>query len=469
MRIGQTSAVHFAAQMLTTAAGFVANIYFARTLGSEVLGTYFLLLSVLAWLAIGGNLGVRSAVKKRLSETGGGDGYFSAAVGIQVLLFVAISAVVLASERYINAYIGVDVASLLVALLFVKLGFLFVASVLDGQRLVHVSSLLEPLDWMLRSVFQIVAVFLGFGLLGLVVGYVAAGVVAILVGIWFVSAALVVPTMRHVRSLVDYSKYSWFEEIQGRTFLSMDTIVLGFFVAHSFIGIYEIAWNIASVFAIFGTSIGRALFPEISKVTAEGDSERATRFLNEALAYAGLFIIPGFVGGVVLGDIILSIYGQEFTQGYVILLILIFARLMNVYQAQFTSMLSAMNRPDVTFRINGVFVAVNVVLNVVLVSEYGWIGAAVATTVSVVAALVIGYGYLSRIVTLRLPLGEIGKQWFSGLVMGGVVYLCRTVLPDTIPVAVVLVAVGASIYFGLLFGISRRFRAVTLQNLPRIS
>lgn len=469
MRIGQTSAVHFAAQLVTTVAGFAANVYFARILGSEVLGTYFLLLSVLAWLAIGGNLGVRSAVKKRLSETGGGDGYFSAGIGIQAVLFVSISVLVLVFEGPLNAYLGVDAARLLVALLFVKLAFDFVTSTLDGQRLVHVSALLGPLDWTLRSAFQILAVFLGFGFVGLVVGYVAAGIIAILVGLRFVSAALVAPTERHVRSLVDYSKFSWFEEIQGRTFLSMDTVVLGFFVANSFIGIYEIAWNIASVFAIFGTSIGRAVFPEISRSTSEGDIEKVLNYLNDALAYSGLFIIPGLVGGLVLGDLVLAIYGQEFTQGYSVLIILIFARLINVYQAQFTSVLSAMNRPDVTFRINSVFVAVNVVLNVVLVLQYGWIGAAVATTISAGTTLVLGYALLSRIVDVRLPLGEIGKQWLASAVMGVVVYLCRTVFPETIPIAVMLVAVGATIYFALMFGISRRFRTVTLENLPRIA
>lgn len=469
MRIGQTSAIHFAALLVTTVAGFVANIYFARILGSEVLGTYFLLLSVLAWVAIGGNLGVRSAVRKRLSETDSGDGYFSAGVGIQVVLFVLISAIVLAFGDYLNAYLGVDAAHLLVALLFVKLAFNFVSATLDGQRLVHVSSLLLPLDWTLRSAFQIIAVFLGFGLVGLIAGYLAAGLIAILVGLWFVSAALVVPTRRHVRSLFDYSKFSWFSEIQGRTFLSMDTIVLGFFVAHSFIGIYEIAWNIASVFAIFGTSIGRALFPEISKSSSEGNTEQAAKYLNDALAYSGLFIIPGFVGGIVLGDLILAIYGQEFTQGYSILLVLIFARLMNVYQSQFTSVLSAVNRPDITFWVNGVFVGVNIVLNVVLVMRYGWMGAAVATTVSVAAALVFGYIYLSRIMDVRIPFNEIGKQWLASAAMGIVVYLCRVLFPETIPVAVVLAAVGASIYFALMFGISRRFRTVTLENLPRVS
>jgi O-antigen/teichoic acid export membrane protein len=49
----------------------------------------------------------------------------------------------------------------------------------------------------------------------------------------------------------------------------MDTLVLAIFVSNSLIAVYEVAWNLASLFAIFGSSISRTLFPEISKLSSE--------------------------------------------------------------------------------------------------------------------------------------------------------------------------------------------------------
>ncbi|MDY6779450.1 MAG: polysaccharide biosynthesis C-terminal domain-containing protein, partial [Halobacteria archaeon] len=109
------------------------------------------------------------------------------------------------------------------------------------------------------------------------------------------------------------------------------------------------------------------------------------------VAYAGLFLVPGLVGGLVLGEVILSVYSQEFQQGYLVLVLLILARLISTYKNQFVNVIDAINKPDVGFKINAVFVVTNVSLNFVLVYFRGWIGAAVATAVSAAVGCVLAY------------------------------------------------------------------------------
>ena len=74
------------------------------------------------------------------------------------------------------------------------------------------------------------------------------------------------------------------------------------------------------------------------------------------------------VGAAVLGSKLFRIYGPEFTQGGVVLLILIGARSLDVYGIQLLNILNAVNRPDVTtFCINHGFIGINLVWNRVLV------------------------------------------------------------------------------------------------------
>jgi O-antigen/teichoic acid export membrane protein len=249
----------------------------------------------------------------------------------------------------------------------------------------------------------------------------------------------------------------------------MDTVVLGLFVANGLIGVYEIAWNLASILAIFGVSASRAVFPKMSQLASEGEHSEVSHLLNEAVRFTGLFLIPGLVGGALIGDRVLQVYGSSFVKGYHILLVLIAARTVYAYEAQFVSALNAINRPDLGFKIEGVFLVVNLVLNLILVSEFGWYGAAVATFVSALVALVIGYVAVSRVIDFTLPLAEIARQTGASLIMGGLVLLGESVLSGGMFVTFGLVLLGAATYFVVLLALSPKLRSTVRANVPTVT
>jgi O-antigen/teichoic acid export membrane protein len=466
MRYGRTSVVDFVSKLAMSFSGFVATIVLTRTLGQERYGAYVIVLSVLAWVAVAGNLGLGVAVRKRVSEATKGN-YVVAGLIAQFGLYAVVAVCLWFARPYLNAYMEVDATSILILLLAVRLLANYIQVVLDGQRLVHVSSILSPIEWTGRSAVQVALVLSGFGIVGAFAGYIVGAVVAAVIGAYFVAVDWSLPSRRDFAHLRSFAQLSWLASIKGRTFLSMDTLVLAVFVSNSLIAVYEVAWNLASLFALFGSSISRTLFPEMSKISsADGSSGEIPGLLRVSLAYSGLFIIPGLVGSALVGDTVLTIYGSGFQTGYYILLILTFARLLYGYQGQFLTTLDAVDRPDLTFRINAVFVATNLVLNIGLTSEYGWYGAATATTTSAAIGLGLGYYYADQIVDVVVPVGVVSKQVFAAGVMALVVYVSRLLLGDSLPVVFVLVAVGASVYFGVLLVISQEFRTTVGENLP---
>ncbi|MFD1512910.1 flippase [Halomarina rubra] len=472
MRIGQTSVVHFVSQVLTSLLGFVVTVYLARELGSELLGNYFLVVAVLVWLKVLSGQGIQMAVRKRISEGERRRQFLGAGFGLQLLAFVVVATGVLAFREQVDAFVRVDGAALpLVALLFTGLLLWQVMAALEGDHRVHVASLLRPLDRTLRSGLQVAVVVAGFGTVWwLLTGYAVAELVTSVVGLALLSLRPRLPTREQVVDVVDYARYSWFSGIESRTFASMDTLVLGAFaVSSGLIGVYEIAWNLASILAVFGASIATTLFPAISKLDNEDDPEAISGLVEDSLAYSGLFVIPGLAGCVVLGDAVLGVYGAEFTKGWLVLVVLVFARLVYVYESQFTSVLAALDHPDVAFRVNVAFVGTNLVLNVVLVAAFGWLGAAVATTTSAVVGLVLGYVFLRRYVALPVPRRELANQVGAAVAMAVVVYAAREAIaldPTNTVLTFVLIGVGASVYFLVLSGLSQRFRATVQRNLP---
>jgi O-antigen/teichoic acid export membrane protein len=466
MRYGRTSMVSFISKLLVSFSGFFGTVVLTRFLGKEQYGTYVVVISVLAWTAVAGNLGISTAVKKRVSENDGVDYVLPGAIS-QLGLYILVSSCLWVFRPVLNDYMGFQATGIVIALLLVRLAGSFVSSVLDGQHKVHVASVLQPLQKVVQSASQVVLVLGGLGLIGAFAGYLIGALSAVVVGGYFIRAKLRVPSLDEFERLRTYAQFSWFAHIRGRTFLSMDTIVLALFVTNSVVGGYKAAWNLASIFATFSLAIQRTLFPEMSALASQDDTrDKIAGLLRESLSYAGLLIIPGVVGSALLGDIILRVYGEGYASGYYVLIILGVARLLYGYQGQFLNTIDALDYPNLTFRINVVFVGLNLVLNLALASEFGWYGAAAATTLSAAVGTTLGFWYLSDLIEVRIPSREVANQLFAALVMSGVVLPGRLTLEDSLPVGVVLASIGAVVYFTTLLSISQKFRKTVDENLP---
>lgn len=475
MRLGQTSIIFFAARLLASVVGFVATLYIARLLGAAPLGTYHLTIGVVSWLGIAGKIGVSGAISKRVSE-GSEQGEYAVAGAVLIgslFTIVAVGAFVFRSQ--VNEYIGYPAATFVVAILLLTLGFSVVTSLLTGLHLVHVRGLLSPVKIGSQGLFQIIAVMSSAGVAGLFWGHIAGiGLVVAIGGIVVARnlPSISPPKRRHFRSLINFAKFSWLGSLQSRMFNYTDIIVLGFFISSSFVGIYSVAWNIATFLILFSASISSALFPEISELSARRDPQAAADIVEQSLIYGGLFLVPGVLGGAILGERILRIYGPEFTQGAVVLFVLIVANLFMGYQNQLLNALNAIDRPDLAFRVNAVFVGANLAANVVLIYLYGWIGAAVATAGSVAVSLVLAYYYLSGIITFAFPVREVARQWGAAAVMAAVVYGGLAVenaydlLGHNFATVLLLVGVGAGVYFAVLLVLSAQFRTTVRNNVP---
>lgn len=472
MRIGQTSLVVFASKIVGSIAGFVATLYIARLLGPTVLGVYSLVLTVLAWLGIVGNLGVTGAVQKRMSEGDDTSEFLIAGALSLLVIFVVLSGVLYAVRGPIEAYIGRPVFHFLLLLLFVTLLNGLSEAALSGSHLVHIQGMLIPLRMTIGSITKIALVFLGFKLTGMLVGHALGFALVGLVGITIAGPALRVPSRHHFEALFSYAQYSWLGAVEGRAFGWVDVTVMGFFVSADLIGVYSVAWTISTFLLASGSAIGSTIFPEISNLTSEGETQMAAPILRDALTYAGVILIPGLVGATILGPRILRIYGSEFTVGTTVLTLLVVAVLLRSYQNQLTTTLNAVDRPDLTFRLNLLFVGSNLLLNVLLVYLYGWIGAAVATALSAGLAAVFAYYYVAQLIDFEFPTRPVAKQVASagvmGLVVAGCLWLENTyaLLGHNFALVLLVVAIGAGTYFAMLFTISTKFRHTVRENLP---
>jgi len=459
MRLEKTTLSHFLSQVLLSVAGFGATFAIARVLGADGVGIYALGVALLVWIDIPVT-GTTSAITKRMSEGDRPSEFLSAGLVSSTILGLCLASLIWVFSDLVNDYVGASVALVLVCLLLGEIEFSVVRAVLQGERRVAVEGWLTALERIVRTGFQVGFLLLGYQILGLFWGHAISLVGLTVVGGFVVSTPFAVPSREDFGRLLDYAKYSWLGSMKTRTFGWMDTLVLGLFVGPGLIGIYEVAWSLASVLVLVSNSVVRTLFPEISEMS--DNLPQIHSYLSEGMVWVGVFLIPGFFGVLVVGGDVLQIYDPEFRRGRGILLLLIVARTLDAFGRHLISAINAIDRPDVSFRINGLFVGSNLFLNVVLISLFGWYGAAVATTVSGLVVLLYSYRSLTSLIgSPRIPWRALRRQTIAAGVMSLGVWSLHLVLPSGHYLTVFVVVVGAGIYLGVLLLISSRVRQKT--------
>ncbi|WP_440770335.1 flippase [Natronorubrum sp. DTA28] len=472
MRIGQTSIIFFLSKLGVSALGFVATIVFIRLLGEDIYGFFAVTLALVSWLGIVKSVGFGEAIVKRMSEDEEPDAYLAAGTTIKVVLTTIVVIGVFVLRDYVNEYIGQPVAELVILLVIVTIFSDLVDSALKGTHRVHVYAPLKTVMEGIRSVAMIAFVLLGWGLTGMLLGYAVGTAVVAAIGLVIVQPNVVIPRRHHIVRLFDFAKYSWLGNMQKKTFSDMDLLILALFVPANLTGIYAVAYSLSKFLEVFGSAISTTLFPEMSKLSTEDDTKLINTLTNDALTFAGLFLIPGIVGATLLGDRLLLVYGPGLDIGAHVLVILLIAVLVYTYARQLLTTLNAIDRPDLAFRANGAFIVANVVLNFTLIYSIGWVGAAIATTLSATVGFSLGLYYADQLLDIRLPYNEVGRQWIAAVLMGIVVYAARE-LGEANPIAaynevfvVLLVGLGAIVYFAVLLTISSRLRTAVSDNLP---
>lgn len=466
LKLGKTAAIHFLSQVAVSVSGFVATFVFARVLGAEGVGIYALGMSIVIWVLVPVS-GLREALKKRVSEGVEPNAYFTSGIFLNLVVVLFSASLVIAFRPIVDDFVGVPIAEW-IALVLVTTGlFDTLRDALHGESKVTQAGWIKLLESILQTAFQVSLILLGYQIVGLFAGHALALVTSMFVALYFSELQFTMPSKHHFSSIIQYARHSWSGGLKGNAFNWMDTIVLGLFVSASLVGIYKVAWTLATFLVVLSNSISSTLFPEISKISTEENTELVKHYLDEGLVFTGLFLIPGFFGSIVIGEELLRIYETEFARGSVILVILIAARTVDAYASQILTVIKAMDHPDVVLRIDLLFVVINIVLNLTLVYLYGWYGAAIATLLSGCISLLFSYVAISQLIGQpKLPIREIGEESVASLVMVVCVVVIKPSFSRSIWWTVCLVGFGALIYTATLLLLSPRIRQKTIALSP---
>jgi O-antigen/teichoic acid export membrane protein len=446
---------------------FAFNIYLARTLGVERFGQFSFVLSFIALFSVFVQFSLHSVVIRDLAHTPAkAPDYFGNALVITLVLFL--SAVVLI---WLTAHLLGYPSDVRVLLYILSVGLLF-----DGMKRCSVSlfeaaqdmqppAILLVVERALFVLLGLVAVILYGSVLAVVVSYVAVQVIT-----QVTSYVLVRWRLRLKPSAPQYgvskqlgrTAFPFFVlSLTAALYADIDKLFLFSMQTEESVGLYAAAYKLVVIPGQFSNAFHRALYPLLS-MHAATDPVLLTDTYRRAMRYLTFAAVPTGIGMTIFADSIMNaVYGNMYVAGTVALQVLIWAYVLEFFNPFLSRILFAVKREGVVLTAVIVGTVANIILNILLIPIYSFLGAAVATVASAVLIFII----LFLVVFRKFPDVSVSTLALKPAIAGLCMWIFCILLGDQGPV---LLAVGGlSVYFACLIA-TRAFSAEEVLALRRV-
>jgi O-antigen/teichoic acid export membrane protein len=452
MKLRESVLKLFSGGMTVVLIEFVAVVGFTQLLGAAAVGSFFVFRAVVGMLGIPVDLGISRATEKHLSADEPPGEVIGTATAVKFLLFLPWVVALLSVQGHVERYVGVEgvVPFVIVGLLADQARKLSLR-VLAGQLRVEQNALLRVVGKLVWVIAGMSLVLVGWEATAIIAAFVVGQVATVAGALVRMDLTFAWPRVRRARELVDFGRYILIGSVGGFIYQWMDVAILRLFVPVELVGAYEIAWRVASVSMMLTNAIRTSLFPQISQWHAQDEFEKIEDAFYTWLQVPLYLTIPAFAGAVVLGEVGLRVlFGAEVTVAYAVLVVFMVEKIVRSVQMVVGPSLFAMDQPQLGYRESVAAIAVNLVLNITLIPEFGMIGAAVATSLGALTGTVVSVTYVTRFVTIRVPFARIAWSTVSAALMAGVVFAVRPLLSPDWQRLVAGVTVGAVVYGFLL-------------------
>ena len=240
----------------------------------------------------------------------------------------------------------------------------------------------------------------------------------------------------------------------------VDRTMIGYMIAEkSELGNYEEAYKLINVLFTVVSSLSIVMVPRIASVFASGDKKKLNDYIIKSFRFTFFLAFPMMMGIITISKEFVPIFlGEGYDKVAIIINILapmlVLCGITNVIGTQY--LLPTKRQKEYTLSILAGLI-VNIVLNLVAISFYGAIGAAVATTISQLVVACVQIYYVKREISIKRVL-KSGKKY--GIVSVVMLVFCigiGMIVPNGIASVIAKVMVGVVVYFFMLIALGDKY------------
>jgi O-antigen/teichoic acid export membrane protein len=310
-----------------------------------------------------------------------------------------------------------------------------------------------------KAVLMISLAILGFGtygaIVGTTVGYLIAGVVSVIL----MYVTIYKPLQRKevdkleilatIKTLFRYGVPLSISAIVSGFLMQFYNVLLALYSTNVLIGNYQVALNFASLVTFFVMPILTVLLPAFSKLNSQKERETLGNVFQFSVKYAALIIVPLTLMVMVLSQPAVStIFGDKYsyTPFYLTLYVVTFLYTAFGYLSV-DNIIKSQGKTDVNMKLTLITSVIALVLNLVLIPQFGILGLLAANIVSGIPSLIIALWWIKKKYAATINWGSSAKILLASTLAAAVTYLATFQLNLASLVTLIIgVAIFVAIY-----------------------
>ncbi|MEM8805402.1 MAG: flippase [Cyanobacteria bacterium P01_G01_bin.38] len=398
-RLVKASSSSFLIRLSYTGITFVTSVIFARIFGVEGLGIYTYAVTVANVLSIPATLGFKQVLIKHVAIYNAQGEWqklkglllVSSAAGLAISLSLAIGLIGFFYSRGDgDATLGSAIAIALINLPFEAIRKLRLASLvgLDQTTKAFLPEFTIGPSLLLLTTLGVYALNQGtVSVMTVLQIKVVITVLTFVLGAYWLHQALPKP---YHQAKPQFLNREWFgmafplslAEGCGIMNSRLDILMLGAISGPETAGIYSVVTRGTSLIQLVTQAVFNVIPPKMATLYADGNYEKLRALCQKSTRLLLVLSVAIATVITIFGPSFLTIFGKDFTAGFAPLLVLSLEKAVLVFATSASYLLMMSGHERTVFKSDFLGLMSNVILNFLLISRYGVVGAAIATTIS---------------------------------------------------------------------------------------
>jgi len=400
--------------LMISGLGFIYRIYIARYLQETGYGSYLFITTFITYFSVISLFGFRNVIVRQVAAERSRAGIY-ARVGLELRLATSLVALLLAFvltlvlrrtdgiEKLVFAYaLSIPAVALCEILDAVFLG-------LEKSEYSVISATISNL---LKVGVGITLIVNGYGLLAVFIVFTATSFLNAFLNWLFLRFKLQVRSSGSAGDISRLRSYVfrealpfWYLTLVSKIYYKNDILVLGWLRGDREVGIYGGAYLAIDLLLLIGGAIGNAIYPILSRTYVQ-EPKRVGRYYELLSKYILLLFGPICIFVSTVGaDLLPVVLGDSFREGIGALRVLIWMVLLETLTVASGTVLAATCHQKKLAAIAAINATCSLVLTLILVKMFGYMGAAWATTLGAIVGLLLSSWLVSKLLSgVNLPL-----------------------------------------------------------------
>ena len=434
--------------------GLVYSMYTARYLGPERYGTIAFALAFTSIFGVVTDLGINTLTIREVARNKNSATTFLGNLLLikSILVIITVAFIVVAVNLTGHDRIEIDVTYLIsISIILSAFNGAFNSLFQAFERIEYISigSVLSNISMLLGAGY---AISQGFGVIGFACIYIFSSILGLAYTLFVANRLHLTHALQIDREMI----WPMMKEalpfgitaLSGMIYTYADSIMLSSLKGNEVVGWYNAPYRLMLMMLFIPNVINVVIFPVMSRYFTSSPSFLKLIY-TKYLKFMLILSLPLGMGTTLIADkIILFVFGVGFENSIVALKIIIWTIVLTFIGAAFARLLESVNQQRIITKISMVCMVVNVLLNILLIPKFSYIGSSFVTVVTefLLVGSIIFFSYrLNYGIPLSVIKAYLIRILFSSLVMCIFVLYFKEVYP------IILIISAIFVYFFTLY------------------